>query len=44
MFHCHLLRHEDSGMMGQFLVVKPGQKVPATWKLDDSGDHDDHHH
>jgi bilirubin oxidase len=44
MFHCHLLRHEDSGMMGQFLVVKPGQKVPATWKLDDSGATDDHHH
>lgn len=25
MFHCHLLRHEDAGMMGQFVVVKPGQ-------------------
>jgi blue copper oxidase len=25
MFHCHLLRHEDSGMMGQFVVVEPGQ-------------------
>ncbi|WP_208322352.1 multicopper oxidase domain-containing protein [Mumia sp. ZJ430] len=25
MFHCHLLRHEDSGAMGQFLVVPPGQ-------------------
>jgi FtsP/CotA-like multicopper oxidase with cupredoxin domain len=24
MFHCHVLRHEDSGMMGQFLVVEPG--------------------
>ena len=21
MFHCHILEHEDSGMMGQFLVV-----------------------
>ncbi len=21
MFHCHLLQHEDGGMMGQFLVV-----------------------
>jgi len=25
MYHCHLLRHEDSGMMGQFVVVEPGE-------------------
>jgi blue copper oxidase len=25
MFHCHLLRHEDGGMMGQFVIVRPGQ-------------------
>jgi blue copper oxidase len=25
MFHCHLLQHEDNGMMGQFVVVRPGQ-------------------
>jgi FtsP/CotA-like multicopper oxidase with cupredoxin domain len=25
MFHCHLLNHEDAGMMGQFVVVAPGQ-------------------
>jgi FtsP/CotA-like multicopper oxidase with cupredoxin domain len=25
MFHCHLLRHEDEGLMGQFVVVQPGQ-------------------
>jgi FtsP/CotA-like multicopper oxidase with cupredoxin domain len=25
MFHCHLLFHEDRGMMGQFLVVERGQ-------------------
>ena len=25
MFHCHLLDHEDNGMMGQFVVVQPGQ-------------------
>lgn len=24
MYHCHLLRHEDQGMMGQFVVVEPG--------------------
>ncbi|TDW31319.1 multicopper oxidase family protein [Cryobacterium psychrophilum] len=23
MYHCHLLAHEDAGMMGQFVVVKP---------------------
>ncbi|MCX7522207.1 multicopper oxidase domain-containing protein [Microbacterium sp. STN6] len=27
MYHCHLLRHEDGGMMGQFVVVKAGQKA-----------------
>ncbi|GAA4283937.1 multicopper oxidase domain-containing protein [Brevibacterium daeguense] len=25
MYHCHLLRHEDEGLMGQFVVVEPGQ-------------------
>lgn len=32
MFHCHILRHEDRGMMGQFVVVEPGEnpgKPPA---------------
>ncbi|MCM0641578.1 multicopper oxidase family protein [Cellulomonas wangsupingiae] len=24
MFHCHLLLHEDEGLMGQFVVVEPG--------------------
>jgi FtsP/CotA-like multicopper oxidase with cupredoxin domain len=23
MFHCHVLFHEDHGMMGQFVVVDP---------------------
>lgn len=26
MYHCHMLLHEDEGMMGQFLVVEPGQE------------------
>ncbi|WP_157496843.1 multicopper oxidase family protein [Leifsonia sp. Leaf264] len=30
MYHCHLLWHEDRGMMGQFVVVKPGQHVTMT--------------
>ena len=25
MYHCHLLTHEDDGMMGQFVVVRPGE-------------------
>ena len=29
MFHCHLMWHEDIGIMGQFLVVAPGQ-APST--------------
>lgn len=27
MYHCHVLRHEDQGMMGQFVVVEPGQQA-----------------
>lgn len=27
MCHCHLLWHEDRGMMGQFVVVEPGQEA-----------------
>ena len=38
MYHCHLLRHEDDGMMGQFVVVEPGQK-PAS----DLGSHRNDH-
>jgi FtsP/CotA-like multicopper oxidase with cupredoxin domain len=39
--HCHMLFHEDHGMMGQFLVVAPGQQpvLPA----DVPGDHEYHH-
>jgi len=27
MYHCHMLAHEDAGMMGQFVVVKPGESA-----------------
>ena len=27
MYHCHILRHEDNGMMGQYVVVEPGQEA-----------------
>ncbi len=29
MYHCHLMWHEDLGIMGQFVVVGPGQDVRA---------------
>ena len=39
MFHCHILRHEDSGMMGQFVVVAPGEE-PGTIAVPAEHDHD----
>jgi blue copper oxidase len=30
MFHCHVLAHEDEGMMGQFVVVEPGDQAAVT--------------
>jgi FtsP/CotA-like multicopper oxidase with cupredoxin domain len=38
MYHCHLLWHEDQGMMGQFAVVEPGQRATMT----EEGTHHDH--
>lgn len=35
MYHCHVLYHEDSGMMAQFLVLAPGQSA-APMPLDHS--------
>ncbi|MDQ7015744.1 MAG: multicopper oxidase family protein [Gammaproteobacteria bacterium] len=29
MYHCHILEHEDAGMMGMFKVLAPGETVPA---------------
>ncbi|HUG15304.1 MAG TPA: multicopper oxidase domain-containing protein [Thermomicrobiales bacterium] len=28
MFHCHILFHEDDGMMGQFVVIEPSSDPP----------------
>lgn len=39
MYHCHLLWHEDLGMMGQFAVVEPGRRATMTEETDDH----DHH-
>jgi hypothetical protein len=49
MYHCHLLAHEDSGMMGQFVVVRPGEsagKPPANHddSAHDYSAHDDSAH
>ncbi|MFI6426001.1 multicopper oxidase family protein [Promicromonospora sp. NPDC050880] len=27
MYHCHMLMHEDGGMMGQLVVVRPGEEA-----------------
>ena len=40
MFHCHVLRHEDDGMMGQFVVVDPGQQADLSGMATQTG----HHH
>jgi len=34
MYHCHLLTHEDEGMMGQFVVLGDGEEtggIPDSW-------------
>jgi FtsP/CotA-like multicopper oxidase with cupredoxin domain len=38
MFHCHLLRHEDEGMMAQFVVTDDGAEID---RIDTEG-HDHH--
>jgi FtsP/CotA-like multicopper oxidase with cupredoxin domain len=40
MYHCHMLFHEDHGMMGQFLVVAPGQQPDLPAGI--PGDHEHH--
>jgi blue copper oxidase len=34
MFHCHVLQHEDRGMMGQFVVVEPAHAAGRPQKGD----------
>jgi FtsP/CotA-like multicopper oxidase with cupredoxin domain len=41
MFHCHLLLHEDEGMMGQFVVVEPGGSAGSV-PTNDGGAHRAH--
>jgi spore coat protein A, manganese oxidase len=33
MLHCHMLDHEDDGMMAQFAVVKPSHRLPKGYYL-----------
>jgi len=39
MYHCHIPRHEDNGMMGQFVVVEPGTEETASTTLDRHSGH-----
>lgn len=34
MYHCHMLMHEDEGMMGQFLVVDPSAELEENTLID----------
>ncbi len=43
MYHCHLLRHEDDGMMGQFLLVEPGTESQVSTTLPKKENGHDHH-
>jgi suppressor of ftsI len=40
MYHCHLLRHEDKGMMGQFVIVEPGTEESVPRRLPAGQHHD----
>ncbi|MGW3497922.1 multicopper oxidase family protein [Streptomyces sp. NPDC001020] len=44
MYHCHILRHEDSGMMGQFVIVRPGTENQTPRTLTASTGTTAHHH
>ncbi|MFJ8011752.1 multicopper oxidase family protein [Streptomyces sp. NPDC096339] len=37
MYHCHILRHEDKGMMGQFVIVPPGSEDTTPRRLPVAG-------
>jgi bilirubin oxidase len=36
MYHCHILTHEDEGMMGQFLVVPSTTKIRSEVSIEGS--------
>jgi FtsP/CotA-like multicopper oxidase with cupredoxin domain len=35
MYHCHMLAHEDDGMMGQFVLVEPGDEPGDVASMED---------
>jgi len=39
MFHCHLLTHEDKGMMGQFVVLGDDEEIGRVPSTDGGHDH-----
>ncbi|MGH8876086.1 MAG: multicopper oxidase domain-containing protein, partial [Stackebrandtia sp.] len=39
MHHCHILYHEDQGLMGQFVVLDEGEKVGEVKSAGHSGHH-----
>lgn len=39
MAHCHILIHEDTGMMLQFLIVEPGREQEVDLRLDLGHEH-----
>ena len=39
MYHCHILRHEDEGMMGQYVAVRAGTERSTPRTLGVSEDH-----
>ncbi len=43
MYHFHMLRHEDQGMMGQFVIVEPGQSTNTSdYRLGSDQGHGSH--
>jgi FtsP/CotA-like multicopper oxidase with cupredoxin domain len=44
MYHCHILAHEDAGMMGQFLLVSPEDRprIKVTAVRDTRAHHQEH--
>ncbi|MFD6891430.1 multicopper oxidase family protein [Streptomyces sp. NPDC059957] len=44
MYHCHLLYHEDEGMMGQFTVLDPDRPTPTPEPPPTTGAHHQHQH
>lgn len=43
MYHCHMLYHEDQGMMGQFMMVNKGEKAELDTAYTQAGGHKHHH-